>query len=89
MGQAVTVNYSVAVNAPGSGTPTGNVTVSDGTQSCTGTVAAGTVHDHLHQRGRQVADRDLRGRRQLQRQRLDAGTAHQVNKGRHDDHDHL
>ena len=41
VGQAVTVNYSVAVSAPGTGTPTGNVTVSDGTDSCTGTVAAG------------------------------------------------
>src|SRR5206468_1810860 len=27
VGQSVTVNYSVAVNAPGAGTPTGNVTV--------------------------------------------------------------
>ncbi|MBS1967968.1 MAG: Ig-like domain repeat protein [Chloroflexi bacterium SZAS-1] len=42
VGQAVTVNYSVAVSAPGTGTPTGNVTVSDGTNSCTGTVAAGS-----------------------------------------------
>jgi hypothetical protein len=42
VGQAVTVNFSVTVNAPGSGTPTGNVTVSDGTDSCTGTVVAGT-----------------------------------------------
>lgn len=41
-GQAVTVNYSVAPVAPGAGTPTGNVTVSDGVDSCTGTVAAGT-----------------------------------------------
>ena len=41
VGQAVTVHYSVSVNAPGAGTPTGNVTVSDGSRSCTGTVAAG------------------------------------------------
>ena len=39
--QAVTVTYGVAANSPGSGAPTGNVTVSDGTDSCTGTVAAG------------------------------------------------
>jgi hypothetical protein len=38
----VTINYSVTVNSPGAGTPTGTVTVSDGSQSCTGTVAAGT-----------------------------------------------
>ncbi len=42
VGQAVTVNYTVAVTAPGAGTPTGNVTVSDGTDSCTGAVAKGT-----------------------------------------------
>jgi hypothetical protein len=42
VGQAVTINYSVAVVAPGTGTPAGNVTVSDGTDSCTGTAAAGT-----------------------------------------------
>jgi hypothetical protein len=42
VGQAVTVNFTVFANSPGTGTPTGNVTVSDGTVSCTGTVAAGT-----------------------------------------------
>jgi subtilisin family serine protease len=41
IGQTVTVSYSVASEAPGGGTPTGNVTVSDGAESCTGTVAAG------------------------------------------------
>jgi uncharacterized repeat protein (TIGR01451 family)/CSLREA domain-containing protein len=40
----VTVNYSVVVNAPGAGTPTGNVTVSDGVNNCVGTVAAGTCN---------------------------------------------
>jgi CSLREA domain-containing protein len=39
--QALTVVYSVTVTAPGSGTPTGNVTVGDGVDSCVGTVAAG------------------------------------------------
>lgn len=42
VGQSVTVNYSVTVNAPGGGAPTGNVTVSDGTVSCTSTVTAGS-----------------------------------------------
>jgi Ca2+-binding RTX toxin-like protein len=40
VGQAVPVQYSV-VPMSGSGTPTGNVTISDGTNSCTGTVAGG------------------------------------------------
>jgi len=39
--QSVTVNYTVSVTAPGAGTLTGNVTVSDGVDSCIGTVAAG------------------------------------------------
>jgi hypothetical protein len=37
--QEVTVSYAVSVRSPGSGTPTGNVTVSDGVDSCSGTVA--------------------------------------------------
>lgn len=40
-GQAITVAFTVTVNAPGAGTPTGSVTVTDGVNSCTGTVAAG------------------------------------------------
>ena len=45
-GQAITVDYSVSVNSPGGGTPSGNVviTVSDGspTETCTGTIAEGS-----------------------------------------------
>ena len=40
-GQPVAVTYTVTVNPPGSGTPSGNVTVGDGVDSCTATVAAG------------------------------------------------
>lgn len=42
VGQAVAFTFAVTPVAPGTGTPTGDVTVSDGTSSCTGTVAAGT-----------------------------------------------
>ena len=42
VGQAVAVAFAVTVNAPGAGTPTGNVTVGDGVVSCTAPVAAGT-----------------------------------------------
>lgn len=42
LGQAVTIHFSVEVSLPGSGTPTGNVTVTDGAQICTGSVAAGS-----------------------------------------------
>jgi hypothetical protein len=41
-GQPVTVTFTVTVNPPGAGTPTGNVTVTDGVDSCTGTVATGS-----------------------------------------------
>ena len=39
--QAVTIQFSVGANNPGSGTPTGNVTVTDGVNSCTATNAVG------------------------------------------------
>src|SRR5205814_7787954 len=42
VGQAVSFTFTVVPNAPGSGTPTGNVTVSYGTQSCSASVAAGS-----------------------------------------------
>jgi VCBS repeat-containing protein len=43
LGQAVAINYTVAANPPGSGMPTGNVTVNSSTgESCVDTVAAGT-----------------------------------------------
>ena len=41
---AYPVSYTVSVNSPGAGTPTGNVLVSDGAATCTGTVAAGTCN---------------------------------------------
>ena len=43
-GQTITVNYTVAVTAPGMGTPTGNVTVSDGVNSCMAAAAAGSCN---------------------------------------------
>lgn len=43
VGQSYSVAYTVAATSPGSGTPTGNVTVDDGNgNQCTGTVAAGS-----------------------------------------------
>lgn len=41
-GEPVAVNFAVSAVAPGAGTPTGNVTVSAGTDSCTAFVAAAT-----------------------------------------------
>ncbi len=42
VGESYPVNWAVTLVAPGSGTPTGNVTVSDGSASCTAAVAAQT-----------------------------------------------
>ena len=50
--QVVTVNYQVSVTAPGSGTPTGNVHVTDGVDSCDGTAAAGPALSRLLLLGR-------------------------------------
>ncbi len=41
VGQAYPVTFTVVANAPGSGTPTGTVTVSDGSVTCTASVATG------------------------------------------------
>ena len=42
VGQAVTVAFAVTADAPGGGTPAGTVTVSDGVNGCSATVAAGS-----------------------------------------------
>src|SRR5262249_3585975 len=39
-GQAYSVAFSLTVTAPGAGTPTGTVVISDGTDSCTATLPA-------------------------------------------------
>ena len=41
VGQLVSIDFSVSAVAPGAGTPTGNVTVSDGSQACNATLVAG------------------------------------------------
>jgi len=42
-GDPVTVVFAVAASPPGSGTPTGDVTVSDGVDSCSATLSSGTA----------------------------------------------
>jgi hypothetical protein len=46
VGQTITVNYSVQAASPGSGTPTGNVviTIDGASDTCTGTIAAGSCN---------------------------------------------
>ncbi len=44
VGAAYAVTWTYSVVSPGSGTPTGNLTVSDGTASCTALLTAGTCN---------------------------------------------
>ena len=57
-------------SAPGAGTPTGIVTVSDGVDSCTATAAAGQCAITLDHGRQPHADRSLRRRPRLRRQQL-------------------
>ena len=50
-GQAVLVKWTVTVNSPGAGTPTGNVTVTDGVDSCNAPVATGQCSITLNTTG--------------------------------------
>ena len=59
IGQAVTVHYSVADEAPDGGTPTGSVTVSDGYRVVHRHGRGGPVHARVHHGGNQVAGRYL------------------------------
>ncbi len=80
VGQNVTVTYSVAVTAPGSGTPTGNVLVSDGVNSCTGTVAAGQCVVALFTPGARTLTATYQGDANYNASAASPGAAHQVNK---------
>ncbi len=86
VGQAVTVNFTVAVNAPGSGTPSGNVTVSDGVNSCVGTVAAGTCNITLTTLGARTLTATYAGNTNFAGS-TSAGETHTVSvgAGKHDD----
>jgi hypothetical protein len=80
VGQAVTVNFSVDVVAPGSGTPTGNVRVSDGTQSCTGSVAAGSCSISFTTAGMKALTATYLGDANFKVSTSAPATAHAVNK---------
>jgi CSLREA domain-containing protein/uncharacterized repeat protein (TIGR01451 family) len=77
-GQAVTVNFTVVASAPGAGTPTGNVTVSDGVDSCSGTVAAGSCSITLSTTGNRTLTATYAGDTNFSGS-ASAGAAHTVN----------
>lgn len=78
-GAAVPVNYSVSVTSPGAGTPTGNVQVSDGTVSCTATVAAGTCNLTMTVSGAHTITATYQGDSDFNASPASPGAAHQVN----------
>ena len=81
VGQSVTVNYTVAANSPGSGTPTGNVivTVSGGAETCTGTVAGGFCSLPLTTLGNRTITATYQGDTNYNGS-TSAGAPHTVNK---------
>jgi CSLREA domain-containing protein len=78
VGQNVTVNYSVAVTAPGGGAPTGNVMVSDGVNSCAGTVAAGSCAVALNTAGNRTLTATYQGDTNYAASPASAGAGHVV-----------
>lgn len=78
VGQAVTVSYSVAVTAPGGGTPTGNVIVGDGVNSCVGTVAAGSCAVSLSTAGNRTLTATYVGDTNYNASPASAGVPHAV-----------
>ncbi|MDQ3997915.1 MAG: MBG domain-containing protein [Gemmatimonadota bacterium] len=78
-GNAFTVSFAVSAVAPASGTPTGNVTVSDGTATCTASVAAGTCSLAPASAGAKTLVATYEGDNNFSGS-TSAGAAHQVNK---------
>ena len=78
-GQAVTVNYAVAPVSPGAGTIAGNVTVTDGVDSCIGTVTAGTCSISLTTLGARTLTASYAATTNFTGS-ISGGTPHQVNQ---------
>jgi hypothetical protein len=80
VGQAVAIDFSVAVTAPGNGTPTGSVTVSDGTQSCSGTLTTGSCSIVFTTSGAKTLTATYAGNANFNGSSSTPATAHTVNK---------
>lgn len=76
VGEAITVTYAVSAET---GSPTGDVTVSDGTDSCTGTVAGGSCVMILTTAGEKTLTAAYAGAETFHSSISD-GVAHTVNK---------
>jgi uncharacterized delta-60 repeat protein len=80
VGQVVTITYTIAPVAPGAGAPTGTVTVTDGTQQCQGTVAAGSCTITYTSPGVRNLTASYPGDSNFNLSSTAAPTAHTVNK---------
>ena len=79
VGQAYAVTASVAVNAPGAGTPTGAITVSDGTDACTITLPATSCNLTSTTTGGKTLTATYNGDTNFNPSPASAGVAHTVN----------
>ena len=83
VGESVTVTYTVTANPPGGGNPTGNVLVTDGVNSCTGTLNAssqGSCIVALFTPGARTLTATYQGDLNYNASPASTGAGHQVNK---------
>ena len=79
VGQAYAVNFSITVASPGAGTPSGTVTVSDGTDSCSATLPATSCNLTSTTAGSKTVTAGYAGDANFLTS-TSAGTLHTVNK---------
>lgn len=79
VGQAYAVTASVAVNSPGAGTPTGTITVSDGSQTCTITLPATSCNLTSTTAGNKTLTATYNGDANFNQSPASAGVMHTVN----------
>ena len=87
VGEPVTVNYKVTGNVPGGGAPSGNVTVTDGSRSCTGTVDAGQCAITFTTAGAKSLTATYAGDDLYNASPVSAVVSHQVNRANTTTHD--
>jgi hypothetical protein len=80
VGQNYAVTASVAANSPGGGTPTGTITVSDGTNTCTITLPAASCNLPSTSAGAKTLTATYNGDTNFNASPASAGVMHTVNK---------
>ena len=80
VGQTVAISYTVDVTPPGSGTPTGDVLVGDGTNTCTDSVATGACNITFMTAGSHTLTASFQGDANYKPSLASPGQSHTVNK---------